>query len=329
MDLLYTIDFYDNVALVIPDLKDYPLSNEPYLLDEPFLNILNNFLYNHPNVCENINMTSFLPIEDRIITLDLINMDLKTPYGYIDYIIDICSVSSQLVVLPIRIKSYDIVHTTKNIVYHSNLIIIDNTNMTIEYFEPHGFNYQNSFDFISLPNIFKEYLLSFTNLFHYTFINSTDSCNLGVQSMQTLANTTDGHCLAWSLYFIILRVLNCHLQKPFISQYLHSYMTNKFTPLELDTLIKKFLSFIHTKDNNLNKLLSNYNHTSIVPYILLDPYNNDKLYTRIKFLAKSYYDILLGIKNDANIDSIFNELVIYKDINNFQKIMKDTLLNIN
>ncbi len=333
MELSYVLDFYSDEAIIIPDLSKYPpINSVPALPDEPFLSILNNFLYDHPNVCENNSMTSHLPIEDRIITLDLTNMQLKTPFGYVSYITEICSALSKLIVIPVRIKSYDISHQTRDIHYHSNLIIIDNTNKTIEYFEPHGFNYLNSLDFLSIPNIFKTYFNTIDKFKSYIFTKSSDTCLFGLQQVQSFVNTSDGHCLAWSLYFIILRVLNAYILKPHISQFLNEYMVTKYTPLEIDELIKKFLFFIHTKNNNLNQIYSNYDHTSIIPYIIFDSYNKDLIFSRISYLATIYYQLLLGIKptdSRFNIESVFNELIIYKDIYSFQDIMKKALLNIN
>ncbi len=72
-----------------------------------------------------------------------------------------------------------------------------------------------------------------SQLHKYKNVQNNCPMGLGLQSKQNIINPQSGHCLAWSLLFIHVRILNLFLHPDDVI----NYFTQKFTAVELDRYI--------------------------------------------------------------------------------------------
>lgn len=126
---------------------------------------------------------------------------------------------------------------------HSNIIIINPFKKTIEFFEPHGKDFGNSIENIlnTTRIILKIVLDIFPEFNHYTIINSSQICINGPQYFQGKVDQKAGHCLAWSLLFIQLRLYYINQDSNFVVTSL-----SKINPVYLDSYIKRYITFLNS-----------------------------------------------------------------------------------
>lgn len=302
-------------------------------------------------------------ILDNFIHVDLSTFTIKISQNSLDYILSACT-NTPLIILPIKLTilntqseylsnenfstipeiSYSLIDdillsdfdSTSTHLYHSNVVIIDNINKTIEYYEPHGIMLNHvSTTLINLPNLIKNTLynyLPFTQ--NYMIINASTTCIIGPQTKQQQVEPSAGHCLAWSLYFITLRILNHHLN-PIIentSEFLNRFLTSTFTPIILDIMIKQFISFVNLLPPTITTYSNNL-HINIENHI-----TNYELYNignRITYLSKMFFQKQSN-SSIKNMDKLFEELISYRKypefhvlLNNaYKQVLIDNMLNI-
>lgn len=320
MSLEVEFDFYENDIIAIPKLDAYVETKELVLEEHLFVSFLHNILSHYSSTFNFCFPFSNTYITDHFITITFPTMSMKLDNGIISTINKTC-LNKSLIILPIKLITFREKNEEDGNLFagHSNVVIIDNDRQTIEYFEPHGIQYVNAIsEVVDIPNLVSTFIkstLPFTK--SYVTVNSAMSCLFGVQSLQGMINTESGHCLAWSLYFITLRILNQSniLNNETVSEFLNKYLTTKFSPMELDSIVRKFISLLHSLPVLQNTLYYSTYSTDILPY-----FNFEKVEERISYLAFLYFDGLRK-ENYEYIKLIFEELVSFKTFPRFHKIL--------
>ena len=128
---------------------------------------------------------------------------------------------------------------------HANIILIDNENKNVEFFEPHGYKDDNS----TLEGVkgayFQKakYLKKFMNkiLPNYDFKNVSEMFKQ--EGFQMKYDARHGYCVTWSILYIHYRLLNPDIKQEIIVEYIYYYITkNKL--LRYAKFIEKILKKI-------------------------------------------------------------------------------------
>ena len=324
----------DTDTIILPDFKNISLSNIISLDDTTFskyLEILLFLFYNLNNVSKYVNKYKTLPIcnfnftnqTNYFIEIDLTTFEIKIPTEFLNEIINCISNNTRILILPIRLDFLNIKQDYNNFDYqtitsaHSNLIIIDNLWKTIEFFEPHGISLSHyTAEIINIPNALENFIKHNFLLYDYTFINVSQNCPIGIQSRQGEFNPSAGHCLAWSLYFIMIRVLNMNYlpkNNKSVSQRINEYIST-YKPHEADKTIRQFLSYIESLQFEIKPFdPSNTYYAQI--YNLMD-YIQDltPIVNRLKYL------IPISLTFNPNFELIKREINSYTKLPNFSEI---------
>lgn len=333
------LDTFENQIVIIPNFEKIEESNELYLKEDKFINFLQIFIDNtikENNVCIYNNFIN--TIEESFLHFDFTTMKVKIPVK-IKSFVELCNNNHSLIIIPIRfllVKTEESIDEFKynnidnknlyNDLYtaHSNLIFIDNNKKTIELFEPHGFELIHLTGKAMLINNIIENTIknNFEFTKNYFFSNSASFCLLGgVQAIQNIINNKSGHCLAWSLLFIVLRIVNTHLNLIIEtnSEFIHRYLTHNFTAEQLDTIIKRFITIVNSMYNNIEKTFDEYT-------IVL--YKNDFIENRIKYISSLYFvNITTAFDNKTLYNAIlYEELISYRFYPKFHEIVKEALM---
>lgn len=310
----YTI--YDvNSNMILPNLHLSEPSKSTYLSEDIFVKYFDVILLR--NLQTNNSLTKMCPLKstyitDYFITLDFVNFTYKIP-EILKMSIESCKITNtRFYVIPLRL----------NLNYksaHSNLIIVDTQFNTIEFFEPHGNKFAGSE--YELPYSIEKHiqyliqkLFPIKSLF-YKFKNVQNSCLRGLQTLQNLVNPTSGYCLAWSLLFIHLRILNLVYETNYIIDYLR-----KNTPEQLDLYIRRYIGYLENTSHLLEKKL----YPTVKYNMLLSEEELENIKNRIKFLLLHYTDLSSVINKTPEdfikINKYFEELISYHKIQNFDNI---------
>lgn len=309
-------NIYDlNNNIILPNLNLAEPSKSSYLSEDIFVKYFDVILLRNLQTFNDssLNMCPLksMYITDYFITLDFVNFTYKIP-EILKISIESCKMTNtRFYVIPLRLNI--------NKSAHSNLIIIDTQFNTIEFFEPHG-NKFNGSEYELPYNIEKhiqyliEKLFPIKSLF-YNFKNVQNSCPRGLQAKQNSINPNSGHCLAWSLLFIHLRILNLVYDTDYIIDYLH-----KNTPEQLDLYIRRYIGYLENTSHLLEKKL----YPTVKYNMLLSEEELENIKNRIKYLLVNYTDLSLTIdktpEDFVNINKYFEELISYHKIKNFDNI---------
>lgn len=330
-------------TIILPDLQNFPLSNRIALDDLTFSECLDNILLNFnlfSTSSDRVCHMFFNKIEEYFLRIDLTTFQISMSVDTITQIMTcLTSDTLPLVILPVRIDFMNIednykptnnLEPSKNLyTAHSNLIIIDKLYKTVEFFEPHGIVLGHTYSSIlNIESIIQNFLTETFRLKEYTFINISTTCPIGAQSLQSLINPESRHCLAWSLYFIMVRLLNIYFiyDKESIFQTINKVITSQ-DPVSIDKTIRQFLSYVESIIITPIKFLKANNTYNISDYIQ----NKDLVESRLRYLIKIYFKNAVFYQKDFR--KIFEEIVSYKNIPNFDKIfieeMKSSYNNLN
>lgn len=317
----------ETVPLTKIDLSNIKESSSTILetsLVLQFLTQLNQF----KDICNNMYNVSVLEfIEFNIETFEI---------NYLNTTIEIvngCLNSSKLIVLPISVMHKS---TLGSDMAHLNVLIIDTSRKTIEYFEPMGFNMSDSYNlnpyFVVTSSIKKIFPLLQT---FQTYNVSNMPMSRGLQYLEDPNSTL---CGAWGLYIITLRILNNNLtikSPESIAQFLNRYIIETYTDSSnkpflftestqtysihpmLSILIKRFISFI---EMNIKQTSYEFKITrnTINDYLDLNPFNEISLQNRVKFLARSFFE---NLKSHTPNEKHFYELISLKSLPNYFQII--------
>jgi hypothetical protein len=145
---------------------------------------------------------------------------------------------------------------------HSNIMLFDKNTMILERFEPYGYissKYVNDFDTI-IPHVISEIVNEITDK-KLTYIHS--HCN-DIYSFQTLSDERDiyskkmydpdGYCLAWSVWYIHMRLDNPNTPSCELIKQLKKHI------IESNTLTKhnSYMSHIRSFSHYLNNIKKQY-----------------------------------------------------------------------
>lgn len=329
------ISSQDIYTIILPDFNNIPLSNKISLSDDEFSQGLDNLLFDFNYATKLINhicQTDSNTIEDYFLRINLTTFKITISKNLITKIYN-CINNTRLIIIPIRldflnISSYyqtddqnGIDNNIDNNINsaHSNLLIIDNFLKTIEFFEPHGERLGHEYsNIISIENIIHNFIKNeFPTFQDYNFINVSQTCIYGPQAKQGFVNTTAGHCLAWSLYFIMLRLLNINLisdSSTGVTEKIYKFITS-YESTYLDTTIKQFLSYIKHIE-----LFDNKSPFHIIPVNLTHYMENiENVDARLRKLIRDYF--LNFRMYRKNFKKIFKEIMSYEETPNFYTIL--------
>lgn len=304
------VDLEDNI--ILPNLKQVIPSKSFFLREDIFSKYLDKIIFDAFQHYGN-QMCLFKSVfyTDYFITIDFVDFVYKIPNVLLSKINQcISNPSVRFYVIPLRL----------NLTYkdaHSNVVIVDNYYKTIEFFEPHG----SSFMGFHVPkpyNIENHVKILLSRLFpvksqYYTYKNVQNNCprGLGLQSQQNIINPQSGHCLAWSLLFIHVRINNLFLS----TDYIMNYFNKKFTPIDLDIYMRRYIGLLETSTYNISKTISNFKYR-----LNLSPEEKLLISERIASLTKQYLLELNIEKNKTTINNIFEELISYHKYPQFNDI---------
>ena len=306
-------EYYENERkknIVLPNLYFANESKSFYLQEDLFAMYFDNIIAktfdkNINNIC----LFTSKYVSDYFIEIDFFNFKYKISKRLINSL-ENCkeNINIRFYIIPFKL----IFNYTDDA--HSNIIIIDNQEKRIEFFEPHGY-YQGS----NIPYDIETYIKQFISLSffpivtEYQFVNVQQSCPIGLQSKQSMVNPESGHCLAWSLLFINTRLNNLTLSSEDIINYYH----NQFDNYELDIYIRRFIGFLETNNQIVTKHFPNTEYT-----IQLSEIDKQRTTERISELVKQY----LYAKSENERENIIKDLTSY---HNFPKFNELFFYNIN
>jgi len=127
---------------------------------------------------------------------------------------------------------------------HATIILIDNENKNIEYFEPHGYKSDKS----TLEGVVGAYYNKMISLKKYmgkllpdyNFINISELFKR--EGFQMKHDARNGYCVTWSILYIHYRILNPDLKINILIRYIYYYVT-KTILLRYAKYIEKVLKF--------------------------------------------------------------------------------------
>lgn len=195
---------------------------------------------------------------------------------------------------------------------HANVLIIDNQKRVIEYFEPHGKIMSGIGKTIDIHFILITLLTNVSSKYKdYKFMNASDKCLFGIQEIQSIYESL-GHCLAWSLLYLHLRLINPKLD----SQEIIVRFTNNFTIPEQLHLIKRYISTVeHYYYANQGDPV-----TFMEFGLIISNETEQKMSMRLIELVRQY-SILLDQGNFQQATFLFEELQMYKKLPLFHATM--------
>ncbi|NDC95790.1 hypothetical protein EB118_21500 [bacterium] len=204
------------------------------------------------------------------------------------------------------VSTFDTADTTMG---HSNTVIINKGNREIELFEPHGEYFKGHPIQINTNLLIKSTLnklLPFTQ--DFTFKNAFQEC--GYLAPQT----SDSYCLAWTLMYIELKLLN----NDFTTEEVFTLFNKVFdSEKQKVTYIKRYISYLKTQIDNYNiKPTSSY-PDYYYPLRQLDPFVNN-VHLKLRIVGLLY--IYRKLENNNKRKVILNELIGYKNYTKFEDI---------
>jgi len=287
-------DMEENI--ILPNLRYSLPSSSLYLKEDVFSKYLDKIILDTLKT-DNDTVCAFqsLFITDYFITIDFIDFIYKIPNILLSSL-EQCKNNTNIrfYIIPLRLN-----FNYKDA--HSNVIIIDKQYKTIEYFEPHGLMFTG----LDVPyDIQRHIKILMIRLFPirselYTFKNVQNYCPMGLQGLQTITNPASGHCLAWSLLFINVRINNLYSS----TDYIIEYFTKNFNSIDLDKYMRRYIGMLETTTEFANiKTFSNFKYN-----LELSRTEGQNITNRIKYLIKEY---LTGSATDKT-NEIFEELISY------------------
>jgi hypothetical protein len=291
-----------NNGLILPDLNKL-VPSDSILLEESifsnFFDIILNLL--RDNKRTDVCMFSSIYTSDYFIKIDYDSYKYEIPEILTGYLLGCRLQNIRYYILPLKI-----IYNKTNA--HSNVIIVDIFNKTVEFFEPHGETYRNS----NIYNTQKHVMNILTFLFQdmlFKIINTQENCPIGLQSRQNISNPKAGHCLAWSLLYITVRVLNITYPINSIIGYFDT-----FSNTLLDLYIRKFITFLEIETFFENEKI---NHVQNYPLI---PFDDEEIKIRktISILLNQYLNFKI---TDQERQQIFNDLISFRNYKDFNVLL--------
>lgn len=300
------LDIEENILL--PNLHQVLPSPSIILEENIFSNYLDkiifeSFQYYGNKVC----MINSIFYTDYFITIDFIDLLYKIP-NIFSNTINNCKLDTNIryYIIPLRLN-----FTYKSA--HSNIIIIDEYYKTIEFFEPHGSSFLGELPYdieYHIKNLLVQLFPMRIQLYRY--INVQSNCPIGLQSQQNIINPKSGHCLAWSLLFIHIRLENILLHP----QHIIRYFNKHFTPIDLDLYMRRYISLLESSQYLIPaKTIPNFNYN-----LILSDVEKINITNKIESLSKKYLLELNNNKDKNFLNNLFEELISYHKFPQFSEI---------
>lgn len=325
---MYTIG-----GLSVPNVKQYIETKLTYLPSDIFVNYIDILFKKYSSFVCDVDIDK---ISEYFVEINVTNLSYKISNNFLLYL-DTCKLTNkEIFVIPINLRFPPNFETTNDSINntsgHSNTIIIDNKHQTIEFFEPHGKIYNGSKIKFNTEKIIRNVISKILPMrsLVYEFTNVYNQCPYpGVQ-----ITNGDTFCLAWSLLFIEIRLMNrIYLASDIVS------IISKYK--DLFKYIKKYITYITIQINNSKKLLkysfNSYPSTYLFDLTLNDITNNNDVINRIIFLLNEYNNNSIKLKFSTFQDFkylknkqkiIFNELISFRNLNEFQDIFLNFFENL-
>jgi hypothetical protein len=312
-------NIFTEFGIILPNFKDLQPSKAQKLSLEKFAKYMDKIFLEdltsvHPELGTCTLYSHF--ISDYYITIDFINFTYVIPNHIIDKLYE-CKTNRTIrfYVLPIMLKFNE-----KD--SHANVLIVDNKTKTIEMYEPHGSKFLSKDIFYDLEYHIKgliSHILSRRT--HFIFKNVHYKCPIGFQTKQAKFDKATGHCVAWTLFFIHVRLYNLDLNTTQIID-----IFDKFEPEKLDTYIRQYMTLIEKETKNIKKF---YKDSYIK--LKLTPKEEEYVKKLIKQKVKEYFNNLdINIKSYSGIqfhevNKIFKEFINYSTFDFFHNLYFKTV----
>jgi len=333
---------HENKSIIIPDVSEFQESDAGFLHENIFTSyleqIIQNLIKGDLTFSCLYNTSSTL---DNFLEIDFKNFKAKLSNEIAQSIL-FCKSNVNIIIIPIKLtyvgtrQNYPTIDLdltgeiemsddpffkigTENmkpiINSHSNVIIIDNKRKVLEYFEPHGrlINHTIS-DILQIDTIVKKVIQTyFPFTEEYTFTNVAKSCPIGPQTRQNMTNPTAGHCLAWSLLYIITRILNSKNMSDNLSESIYEVLSNI---KDIDSYIKRFMTFL-----GMTPILKRPYNNTIEYYFTnaLSISDTNAVEKRLHYLVDTYFT-KLGNYSRKDIDVLFEEICSYRHFPFFHNV---------
>ena len=318
--------------LKYPNITKYNSSDKLFLDNLSYVNYIDT-IFRKQNICT-IKLNEINEYFVNINTSDLTYSISKKFENYLHK----CKENKkiQFYIIPITLN-FPTTFESNNSSGHANVIIIDTVNGIIEFFEPHGMYYTGNNVMYNTPLIIKtviSQILPQNN--QYIFENVYQSCpNFGIQK-------NDSYCLAWSLFYTELRILNPDKKSKDIIEILSEWTRD--STLEY---IKKYITYIQDKSVYRKDIVYNsveqkkigeiiyvdFIPTMFKPLQLDNIIIKETLINRINVLLHEYikindtmkttqfinvdHNFILNLKQKQKLKLILNELTAYQDASGF------------
>ncbi|NBU33901.1 hypothetical protein EB118_02150 [bacterium] len=200
---------------------------------------------------------------------------------------------------------------------HSNTVLIDKSTQQIELFEPHGDRFRGHPIEINTKLLIHETvkkLFPFTQT--YTFRSAFDTCNVAPQR-------EDKYCLAWTLLYIELRLLNGNT-KVSTETLFRQFNSIFISDAQRVVYIQKYITMVTERVKDIRKVYNAY-PDYMLPFPILDPFIPDNIAFTVRFLALLYK--YKTVSNEVERKQILNEVVGYRRHSRFEKIFFDFFNN--
>lgn len=227
-------------SITLPDIKELRPSTSNKLSLHKFAKFLDKVL---DGVNKNHTCTLYSHfISDYYITIDFTTLKLVIPNNIYDKLKK-CKASRdiQYYVIPIMLKFSDDIS-------HANIMIVDNSKRTIELYEPHGSSFIMSENIFDIEYHIRQIISIILNeRTHFRFTNVHNKCPIGLQIKQGSVNRQSGHCVAWVLFFIHVKLLNVDKTSEQIIEYF-----DRYTSKDIDRLIRKYITLVENVSMSLH-----------------------------------------------------------------------------
>lgn len=294
---------FEENGIILPNFKDLPESSSDKVSLEKFAKYMDKIFLNQDSKDTCILFSHF--ISDYYISVDYTTLQYIIPSHIRRKLVECKSTNTRFFILPIMFKFNE-----KD--SHANVLIVDNKTNTIELYEPHGSKFL-SYDIIFDNQTHVQELVSIilSRQSSYKFINVHDKCPIGLQTKQTSVNKTAGHCVAWTLFFIHVKMYNLHKTSEELIDFFDKFDVNK-----LNSYIKKYITLIENETKDIKKRdKEDYHHFQLTPK---EQENAKKL---IVYKVTKYLESIDKSKNiEKDIQNIFNEFIIFSRYDFFHSI---------
>lgn len=330
--------------LKYPNVSEYPSTDKLFLDNISYVNYIDT-IFRKQNICT----IKLNEIDEYFVNINISDLTFSVSKKFENYLHK-CKENNkiQFYIIPITLifpNTFESENLYNKTNAHSNVVIIDTKNGVIEFFEPHGMFYKGNVVIYNTELIIQTVISQILPLFsprnnnNYIFENVYSSCPyFGIQ-------TTDSYCLAWSLFYTELRILNTNYTsediinilsewtQPFRLEYIKKYISY----IQDNSVYRKDIIFNSVQQTKIGELVQDQLSSSFNPFLFVKPlklYNviiKETLINRIHVLLKEYKNLNDNIKTSqfSNPDQnlafnlnqklklVFNELTSYQDFPGF------------